>query len=207
MNCSPCKNEGLNQKRRKAFTLIEMIGVLAVIAILAALLVPKVFSAINDARINGTCVTCETVKTAIADHYGKYGKLDQVFGTNALPAPIVGYDTNILMAEGLLDKPFIAKVAGGDPQTSSNLQLVTGANANAGAGYRLDGVNVATTNAQFVIEAVLSQVAAADAKDLNDRIDGTSLGAAAGQPDTRGRVEYGAITNGTTTVYIYLTHR
>jgi len=207
MKCSPCKNDSKNQERRQAFTLIEMIGVLAVIAILAALLVPKVFSAINDARINGTCISCDTVKTAIADHYGKYGKFDQVFGTNALPTPIAGYDTNILMPEGLLDKPFIAKVAGGDPQASSNLELVTGANANGGAGYRLDGVNVGTSNAQYVVEAVLSQVAAADAKDLNDRIDGTALGAAAGQADNRGRVEYGSASNGTTTVYIYLTHR
>jgi prepilin-type N-terminal cleavage/methylation domain-containing protein len=36
----------------KGFTLIEMIGVLAVIAILAALLIPKVFQAITEARIN-----------------------------------------------------------------------------------------------------------------------------------------------------------
>ena len=84
MKCSPCKNDRLIQKRRKAFTLIEMIGVLAVIAILAALLIPKVFSAINDARVNGLCVTCETLKTAVADHYGKYGRLDATFGTNAL---------------------------------------------------------------------------------------------------------------------------
>src|SRR5262245_29491303 len=125
MKCSPCKNDRLNKNRQHAFTLIEMIGVLAVIAILAALLVPKVFSAINDARVNSVCVSCSTIKTAVADHYGKYGKLDQVWGTNQLAAPIYGYDTNILLVEGLIDKPFIAKIAGGDPQTSSNVQLVT----------------------------------------------------------------------------------
>src|SRR5215470_16307586 len=38
--------------RSRGFTLIEMIGVLAVIAILAALLVPKIFEAINNARVN-----------------------------------------------------------------------------------------------------------------------------------------------------------
>src|SRR5438067_3084600 len=93
------------QRQARAFTLIEMIGVLAVIAILAALLIPKVFSAIADAKINNAIVSSETVKTALADHYGKYGKFDTVYGTNSLSAPAWGYDTNLLF-ESLLDKPF-----------------------------------------------------------------------------------------------------
>src|SRR6266404_1682918 len=184
MKCSPCKNDQSNQKRRQAFTLIEMIGVLAVIAILAALLVPKVFSAINDARINGLCVTCETLKTAVADHYGKYGRLDAQFGTNTAALGLTGniapnYDRTVLMAESLLDKPFAAKIAGGDPSTNAVMQLVQVSSGNAGAGgatgYLLDGINSATATASFVIEAVISGVAVADAKDLNDRLDGTAL--------------------------------
>ena len=214
MKCSPCKIDRLNQKRRQAFTLIEMIGVLAVIAILAALLVPKVFSAINDARVNGLCVTCETLKTAVADHYGKYGRLDATFGTNALTFPSgihTGYDKDVLMAEGLLDKPFAAKIAGGDPSTNAVLRLVQGSSgvfgAPGGIGYRLDGTNNATGAASFVIEAVIGNVTLADAKDLNDRLDGTALGSPT-PPDNAGRVEYGtADANGLYTVYIYLTHR
>src|SRR5438045_79940 len=146
MNCSLVKNESLNQKRRKAFTLIEMIGVLAVIAILAALLIPKVFSAINDARVNGLCVTCETLKTAVADHYGKYGRLDAAWGTNTAalgfsgtPLTAINYDRSVLIPEGLLDKPFTAKIAGGDPSTNCVLQLVQAGAGNDGNGYRLDG--------------------------------------------------------------------
>src|SRR2546426_12807677 len=67
-------NEG--SRGASAFTLIEMIGVLAVIAILAAMLIPRVFEAINSARINNAAVSCETIKTAAADHYGKYGRFD-----------------------------------------------------------------------------------------------------------------------------------
>jgi prepilin-type N-terminal cleavage/methylation domain-containing protein len=40
-------NTKRNPKLNSAFTLIEMIGVLAVIAILAAVLIPKVFEAIT----------------------------------------------------------------------------------------------------------------------------------------------------------------
>src|SRR5438067_10837120 len=100
------------QRQARAFTLIEMIGVLAVIAILAALLIPKVFSAINDARINNACVSLDTVKTAVADHYGKYGKLSSSFGTNDLTLPVANFDRTVLLAEGYLDKPFTAKIAG-----------------------------------------------------------------------------------------------
>src|SRR5204863_216829 len=47
-----------------AFTLIEMIGVLAVIALLAALLIPKIFESINNARIGQAVLSCQTIKTA-----------------------------------------------------------------------------------------------------------------------------------------------
>src|SRR5206468_1184917 len=114
-------------------------------------------------------------------------------------------------AEGLLDKPFAAKIAGGDPSTNAVMRLVQVSAGNAGAdranGYLLDGTNSATSGATFVIETVISGVAVADAKDLNDRLDGTALGSAT-PPDGLGRVVYGAPgANGLTTVYIYLTHR
>ena len=197
------------------FTLIEMIGVLAVIAILASMLIPRVFEAINSARVNSTAVACETIKTAAADHFGKYGQFDQVFGqTNIFSGnatTVSGYDTLVLMPEGLLDKPFSARIAGGDPSTNSVIELVKGTGSaigNAGAGYKLDGNTVATANASFVLEAVMFGVSQADAKDLNDRIDGLAVGAAPGTSDTVGRVEYNVANgSGPVTVYVYLTHR
>jgi prepilin-type N-terminal cleavage/methylation domain-containing protein len=203
---------------RSAFTLIEMIGVLAVIAILASMLIPRVFEAINSARVNSTAVACETIKTAAADHFGKYGQFDLAFGqTNVFAGSattVSGYDTLVLMPEGLLDKPFSARIAGGDPSTNSVVQLVkgtgTGAIGNGGVGYKLDGVNIATAaNTTFLLEAVMFNVSQADAKDLNDRIDGLALGAQQpGQSDTSGRVEYNVGSgSGPVTVYVYLTHR
>lgn len=205
MNTKLTHNSSLRRQAARGFTLIEMIGVLAVIAILAALLIPKVFSAINQARVNGVTVSIETVKTAVVDHYGRYGNFDQLYGTNgvvALPGGISsGYDTNILMVESLLDKPFIAAIA-----TNATIQLCQGGKEGGGAVYQLGGAGIGTTsNAQYVVEAKLMGVSPADAKDLNDRIDGTSLGAPLGSPDTLGRVTILATAPGT--VYIYLTHR
>src|SRR5580765_6006306 len=99
-------NRAINQS---GFTLIEMIGVLAVIAILAAVLIPKVFEAINNSRVNNAAMTLNTVKTAIADHYAKFGSMISSNGT-VIATPIGNYD-NILVTESFLDKPFEVKIS------------------------------------------------------------------------------------------------
>jgi prepilin-type N-terminal cleavage/methylation domain-containing protein len=194
-----------------AFTLIEMIGVLAVIAILAALLIPKVFSAIADAKINNAVVSTETVKTAIADHYGKYGRFDTFFGTNLLTIPAAGYpgyDTNVLLPEALIERPFTTKIG-----TNWTIQC----RPCVAAGQAVTGINTAysfgTTNAndaigQYVMEAVIQGVAEADAQGISLRVDGPPMtSSGGGSADLVGRVKYAAIANGQTDVYIYLTHR
>src|SRR6266446_4817013 len=100
-----------------AFTLIEMIGVLAVIAILAALLIPKVYEAINNARVNNAAVSCETVKTALADHYAKFNALN-VDGSQTPPVVIPNANMPalidpILLKEQFLDKLFQVKIGDG----------------------------------------------------------------------------------------------
>ena len=206
--------------------MIEMIGVLAVIAILAAMLIPRVFQAVDTARVTSTMVALETIKTAAIDHYGRQGRLDMKLGT---PLTLTGgfyygYDTNVLLPEGLLEKPFTSRLAGqkggtdtSDPTLNVVVQLATGPNANGSAGYDLDGsagtdrTKVATATAQYVLEAVINNCSLADAKELNDRIDGLALGAPAATPngpDTKGKVEYTVnTTDNTCTVYVYLTHR
>jgi type II secretory pathway pseudopilin PulG len=192
--------------KARTFSLKEILSVLAVIAILAALQIPNVFSAINDARINGTSISTDTIKTATADHYGKYGKLNSLFGTNDQAVPDLNYDRNVLLTEGLIHKPYYARIAGGDRAANSSIQLIAGSGNGVGRGtYFLDGTNNVTANAQFVVQAVIQNVAIQDAKDLNDRIDGTALGARdLTSQDNLGRVEYLPPTNNTTTVYIYL---
>src|ERR1044071_1258478 len=102
------------RKPAQGFTLIEMIGVLAVIAILASMLIPKIFEAINSARINNTVQSYNAIKTGVLDHYGKYGAINFVGvpapGATTTAAQLAAYDTQVLLAESLIDKPFRARV-------------------------------------------------------------------------------------------------
>ncbi len=46
--------------RQQGFTLIEMIGVLAVIAILAALVLPKVFDVMGESKVSALVAAVKT---------------------------------------------------------------------------------------------------------------------------------------------------
>jgi prepilin-type N-terminal cleavage/methylation domain-containing protein len=215
----------------QGFTLIEMIGVLAVIAILAAVLIPKVFEAINNARVSNAAMTVNSIKTGCIDHYAKYGTFP-VNGSFAQGAagytltPPVAFDP-VLLQEQLIDKPFQVKIgdgtaeAAGPPPTGTRVELVaapTAAQLAAGTAvtgngtlYNLaGGTGVDDISGTWIVQAVITGVAHADAIALNNAIDGTSPtmaeGAATGT-DLQGRVQYGAAVNGTYTVYVYLTHR
>ncbi len=180
-------------RKSVAFTLIEMIGVLAVIAILAALLIPKIFEAINNARISNALVSYNTVKTACMDHYAKYGGINSTTNGATLTVPINNYD-NLLLSESFLDKPFLVKVG-----TNSFIRVVA---ANTSP-YDLDGDGVMdTANGTYVVEAIIQGVPAGDAKDINDRLDGATGAFLWANPDTTGRVRYDG-----TNVNIYITHR
>src|SRR6266481_2824315 len=115
----------IKRTRYAAFTLIEMIGVLAVIAILASLLIPKILNAINDAKINNAVLSYNSIKAAVMEHYGKYQSFSTTNGVS------IGAQTNDfaseLLIEGLIDKPFITKIG-----TTAIIKVVAG-NSTAGA--------------------------------------------------------------------------
>jgi prepilin-type N-terminal cleavage/methylation domain-containing protein len=220
-----------NQRKIKGFTLIEMIGVLAVIAILASVLIPKVFEAINNSRINNAAMACNSIKTGLADHYAKYGSI-ACDGTatppTVLTVPVAGYDNfdNILLKEQLIDKLFATKLGDGSSGTTAGTRIdllpapatvvaaaptaATVPAAATDAYFDLSGSGTNTISGSVVAVALITGVTLEDARALNKIIDGPALnmGESSAGTDLAGRVKYTGIASGTPgTVYVYLTHR
>jgi len=111
----------LIRKSNQGFTLIEMIGVLAIIGILASVVAPKVIEAIRDAKVTSSLANLNTVKSASINYYARYNayppdstKMAVVPGTDvgySRPYGALGTVTaatttfgDILLSEGLLEK-------------------------------------------------------------------------------------------------------
>jgi type II secretory pathway pseudopilin PulG len=178
--------------------------VLAVIAILASLLIPKIFNAINDAKVNNTILGYNTIKTAAMEHYAKYNSFTA--STNGTTVTETNF-VNQLLWEGLIDKPFFSKIG-----TSAFAHVVDGpaaagpASETTAGSYDLDGNTSADTVGTKVVEVRVTGVPYGDAKDVNDRIDGATSPfdfplATTSTGDTAGRVKWDR-TSGMLSIYI-----
>ena len=140
-----------NQRKfTQGFTLIEMIGVLAVIAILASMLIPKIFEAINSARINNTIQSYNAIKTAVMDHYGKYGAINFNGFTQqpAVAAELAAYDAGCRRFDsaigGLGGCPFAQDALVGNIPTEKTIEALRQRGAQLPALKSLDTLLKAT---------------------------------------------------------------
>jgi prepilin-type N-terminal cleavage/methylation domain-containing protein len=207
MKTIPSRRAGL-----QGLTLIEMIGVLAIIAVLAAILAPKVF----------TAVAYNHLKTACVDYYAKSGSFPLRDGTGSTNAAIATgrFDADLL-AGSFLERLFSCSVGSqlNDLSTLTgrthvrSLTAVSNATVSVtattgGDNFDLDG-NASTadfTSANTVVSVFIPGVVVIDAVELNkliDRATNTDTTAA----DVSGRCLYSTPSGGTTTVYIYVAHQ
>jgi prepilin-type N-terminal cleavage/methylation domain-containing protein len=209
------KIQTVSRKHHKGFTLVEMIGVLAIIAVLAALLVPRVFAAINDARVNSAVMSYNSARSAAMVYFGKYGRFGGVGGTplTAFDAGVsTNWDRGVLLTEGLLDRPFSTRVAEGNFIVVTNALATTSAADGFNQSYNLDNNTTVVNDASAgttVIQVVLTGVALDDAREINKRIDGdeAAFGDGGTTTDTVGRVKYNFGAGSSGTVLIYLAHK
>jgi prepilin-type N-terminal cleavage/methylation domain-containing protein len=113
------RNKSISAMSR-AFTLIEMIGVLAIIGILASVVSPRVIEAIRDAKVTGVIANLNAARTAASTYYGRYNNYpvdgtkaaiqqgttnlwERTYGDAAVVASNAATFGDILCAEGLLE--------------------------------------------------------------------------------------------------------
>lgn len=217
-----------HKNARSGFSLIEMIGVLAIIAILVAVVLPKVFSTIASSRVTHAAGSITTIRTAITDFAGKYGTIPTTNARSRID--------DLLFTAGLLDTRFVLKIgtqpsdppiagaiwsnsggtwtaSGGSNQNSQSRvtcqisNTTSPATAN-GRNFHLDGSTDLPAGAR-VVAAVIQNCTGAEALELSLRIDGEPLSEAdATTADADGRVVYNTPnSSGITDAYIYIVHQ
>ncbi|MDX8409571.1 MAG: prepilin-type N-terminal cleavage/methylation domain-containing protein [Mariprofundales bacterium] len=156
-------SDGQHGHRQRGFTMIEMIGVLAVIAILASIVAPKIFDAIRDSKVNTFAANIQAVQTAVTSYYKDVG----VFPTGA---QLIS-DTATGWKGPYLDKK-VADMFSSLPLTSVALSSEA---ISATANFDIDGN--ATAVGDYSAKTTMSQLsfvgmAVADAKAVSGAIDG-----------------------------------
>jgi len=212
----------INTRRGAGFTLIEIIGVVAVIAILAAVLTPRVISVIARGKVNGTAQSLASLKTATTDYVVKNGSLPGRDGTGSTNGAVATgrFDAD-LVAGGFTEKLFACAIGAQTfdetaltgrihvrSQSATAAASVTDPTATVGgANFNLDRDTATAdfTSGQRVVSAFIPGVALGDAIELNKILDGdTNTGTTA---DTTGRCMYSAAGgDNTVTVYVYIAH-
>ncbi len=207
-----------------------MIGVLAIIAILAVIVVPKVFSTIAGSRVTSAVASINAVRTAVTEFSGRYGTVPVTTANSRID--------DLLLTAGMLENRFAVKIgtqpgttlvtgatwantagawattnAGNNQATQSriicSLSTATAPSTAAGTNFRLNGATNLPAGSR-VVAAVVVNCTGAEARDLSLRIDGDALSqTAATTADNAGKVAYAAAdaATGLTTAYVYLAHQ
>jgi general secretion pathway protein G len=153
--------------KQRGFTLMEMIGVMAVIAILVSVATPMIFDAIRNAKVTAFVEDVNMVKGAVAQYYEDTGGFpthipsdnrdrNKRLMKNDSASPVAGWDG-----------PYLEKDLG-NPFTEGAYAAVL-SSTNANYQFDLDGDGTADTTSVAFIR--IDQVTDEEAKSISDIFD------------------------------------
>ena len=205
--------------RRQAFSVLELVGVLAILAILTSLLLPRIShvvqrqttrQTINEAQITEAVIALQSLNTALNAHLAQYGCLACQNGKPLIFPETYDAFGQVLLIEGLIERPFqlgISKTCMLRLRRISGLTSASAIDALNGA-YDLNGDGKNDVVGTIVVEAVLPELDETEARALKDRIDGPRPGSGGANRDLSGRVVCLAPgPDGRTEVHVYLMHK
>lgn len=191
---------------RAGFTLLEMIGVIIIIASLAAISIPRVMKYAENAKVTAVVGDHKNLTTAVGSLYADSGKLTLSAGTAAADSATIissGIGTNTLLeakaSDGTTawtgwDGPYMnkeyTKTPWGDAATiTTAYSTADTAVVASGVNCTLTGAVADTTVSTWVTLAGMTQ-AKADA--IESKLDGNATADTAGQAcyDATGKVMY-----------------
>lgn len=101
-------------RRQRGFSLIELVGVISVIAILLTLLIPRIYRVVNNSRITHAVMTYRSMEAGVWAHYARWHGFVKADGSPFAPDdyPVEDYD-RILFEGGYLEEPFFLYIGNG----------------------------------------------------------------------------------------------
>lgn len=212
----------------QGFTLVEMIGVLAIIAILIALLLPKIFQLVASANARSLTAAVRTYETSIVNYYADIGSLYPLNAVGNPQAEGGGQSTQVrsLPSRLILNSadplnvgtgswprfrgPYLEKFNSANPPglgVTMTMPSTTANNFGAAPAFNhrnfdLDGNNTNDlANASQVAYLFVDDVTQTQFQEIDGIID-PGVGANLGERQARGRVKWRAAGGGQLLIYL-----
>jgi len=156
------------KRTQQGFTLMEMIGVVAVIAILASMATPMIFDAIRNARITAFVEDVTVLRTAVARYYEDTGGFPQHVPTDARDGRQLLTRNSTSRPVGGWDGPYIEKEFENPFREDGYRSILSTANAN----YQFDLDADGTMDTSGVAVLRVDNVSDTEARRISDILDG-----------------------------------